>query len=93
MKQEVMLSNSQGYPPEDGMLFVRTLGIVTTMVQVPILALGLLVVARYQKLTICFFLVTFSGITKEFWKFPRAKKTIIFHILEGETCVPLAVPL
>lgn len=45
MKQEVMLSNSQGYPPEDGMLFVRTLGIVTTMVQVPILALGLLVVA------------------------------------------------
>jgi len=40
-----MLSNSQGYPPEDGMLFVRTLGIVTTMVQVPILVLGLLVVA------------------------------------------------
>ena len=45
MKQEVMLSNRQAYPLEDGMLFVRTSGILTTMVQVPILALGLIVVA------------------------------------------------
>jgi len=30
---------------------------------------------------------------KKFRIFPRAKKTIIFHIFEGETCVPLAVPL
>ncbi len=45
MKQEVMLSNRQAYPPKDGMLFVRTSGILSTMVQVPILALGLIVVA------------------------------------------------
>lgn len=45
MKQEVMLSNRQAYPPKDGMLFVRTSGILSTMVQVPTLALGLIVVA------------------------------------------------
>lgn len=41
MKQEVMLSHWQDYPQEDGMLFVRTRGILTTMARAPLIALGL----------------------------------------------------
>ena len=45
MQQQVMLSKSQDYAQNDGMLFVRTLGIFTTMIRAPIIAVGLIVVA------------------------------------------------
>ena len=45
MKQEVTLSNREDSLQEDGMLFVRTKGILTTMVRVPIIIIGLMVVA------------------------------------------------
>jgi uncharacterized membrane protein len=45
MKQEVTLSNRVDSLQEDGMLFVRTKGILTTMVRVPIIIMGLMVVA------------------------------------------------
>ena len=45
MKQEVMLSQWQDYPKQDGMLFVRTRGILTTMARAPLIALGLFFVA------------------------------------------------
>ena len=45
MQQEVILSKSHDYPQKDGMLFVRTPGILTTMIRAPIIAVGLIVVA------------------------------------------------
>jgi hypothetical protein len=45
MKQEVVLSHWKDYLPEDGMLFVRTPGILTTMVRAPLIVVGLFVVA------------------------------------------------
>jgi uncharacterized membrane protein len=45
MKQEIMLSNREDSLQKDGMLFVRTKGILTTMVRVPIIIIGLMVVA------------------------------------------------
>jgi len=45
MKQEVTLSNREDSLLEDGMLFVRTKGILTTMVRLPIIIIGLMVVA------------------------------------------------
>jgi len=45
MKQEVILSQRQDSPPEDGMLFVRTTGILTTMVRAPLILVGLMLVA------------------------------------------------
>ena len=45
MKQEVRLSNRDDSLQEDGMLFVRTKGILTTMARVPIMIIGLIVVA------------------------------------------------
>ena len=45
MKQEVILSQRQGSPLEDGMLFVRTTGILTTMVRAPLILVGLMLVA------------------------------------------------
>ena len=45
MQQEVMLSKSPDYAQNDGMLFVRTPGILTTMIRAPIIAVGLIVVA------------------------------------------------
>ena len=44
MQQEVMLSKSPDYAQNDGMLFVRTPGILTTMIRAPIIAVGLIVV-------------------------------------------------
>ena len=41
---QVLLSKSEGHAPEDGMLFVRTLGILTTLVQAPLIALGIIMV-------------------------------------------------
>ena len=45
MKQEVILSQRQDSPPEDGMLFVRTTGILTTMVRASLILVGLMLVA------------------------------------------------
>ena len=45
MKQEVILSQRQDSPLEDGMLFVRTTGILTTMVRAPLILVGLMLVA------------------------------------------------
>jgi uncharacterized membrane protein len=45
MNQEVMLSDREDSLREDGMLFVRTKGILTTMARVPIIIIGLMVVA------------------------------------------------
>ncbi len=44
MQQEVMLSKSPDYAQNDGMLFVRTPSILTTMIRAPIIAVGLIVV-------------------------------------------------
>jgi len=45
MNQQLVLCNSQEPLPEDGILFVRIKSILTTMVKLPIIALGLVVLA------------------------------------------------
>ena len=45
MNQEAILSHTKDYSLEEGMLFVRTTGILTSMVQAPLLVVGLFVVA------------------------------------------------
>ena len=45
MNPQLVLCNSQEPLPEDGILFVRIQSILTTMVKLPIIALGLVVLA------------------------------------------------
>ena len=45
MSQQVVRSHSQEYPLEDGMLFVRTEGILQTMAKLPLLLAGMIIVA------------------------------------------------
>jgi hypothetical protein len=63
MKQEVILSQRQGSPLEDGMLFVRTTGILTTMVRAPLILVGLMLVAITIPAQISFGLVRSLDLT------------------------------
>ncbi|KAG0511489.1 MAG: hypothetical protein NPMRD1_160019 [Nitrosopumilales archaeon] len=63
MKQEVILSQRQDSPPEDGMLFVRTTGILTTMVRAPLILVGLMLVAITIPAQISFGLVRSLDLT------------------------------
>ncbi len=63
MKQEVILSQRQGSPLEDGMLFVRTTGILTTMVRAPLILVGLMLVAITMPAQISFGVVRSLDLT------------------------------
>jgi hypothetical protein len=45
MNQQLVLCNSQEPLPEDGILFVRNQSILSTMVRMPIIALGFVILA------------------------------------------------
>jgi len=63
MKQEVILSQRQDSTLEDGMLFVRTTGILTTMVRAPLILVGLMLVAITIPAQISFGLVRSLDLT------------------------------